>query len=103
MVPSMITLAEALELAIGHHRTGRLSEAEALYRQVLGVEPRHADALHLLGRIEHTRGRFDEAVELFDRAIAADGSPPMFYNNLGEALQAQGRLDEALAAYREAA
>jgi len=49
------TIAQALELALGHHQAGRLGEAESLYRQVLAVEPRHPDALHLLGVAAHDR------------------------------------------------
>ncbi|MBI3839902.1 MAG: tetratricopeptide repeat protein [Planctomycetia bacterium] len=98
----MITLVEALDLAVGHHQAGRLNEAETIYRQVLQVQPRNTDALHLLGRIEHQRGRPEQAAALFAQAIAEDGSQPMFFNNLGEALRAQGKIDEAAAAYREA-
>jgi protein O-GlcNAc transferase len=102
MLPSMITLAEALDVAVDHHQAGRLNEAEALYRQILQVEPQHADALCLLGRIEHQNGRQEQAVELFNQAIAISGAEPMFHNNLGQALRDQGKLDEAAAAYREA-
>jgi Ni,Fe-hydrogenase III small subunit len=38
-------LADGLQ----HHRAGRLTEAERIYRQILTMNPRHADSLHLLG------------------------------------------------------
>ena len=55
--------AETLNLAMKQHQAGNLREAEQLYRQILQAEPRHADALHLLGVIAHQVGRHDLAVE----------------------------------------
>ena len=97
-----MTIPEAIALALQHHQAGRLADAEAIYRQVLAVQPNHADALHLLGMIALHTGRFDVAEDLFRRAIAAVPDVPEFYNNLGNALAGCGRLDEALAACRRA-
>jgi protein O-GlcNAc transferase len=88
--------------ALRHHQTGRLDEAERLYRQVLQADPRHADALHFLGLIAHQRGRNSAALELLDQAVALNGRVPSFHNNRGNVLKALGRLDEAVASYRRA-
>lgn len=45
------TVESALTAAVEHHQRGRLPEAAAIYRQVLAVDPDHADANHLLGVI----------------------------------------------------
>ena len=45
----MPTISESMALAIQHHQQGRLQAAEQIYRQVLQVDPNHAQALHLLG------------------------------------------------------
>ena len=37
---------QTFELAVEHHRAGRLGEAEQLYKQVLAAEPDHVDAVH---------------------------------------------------------
>ena len=42
-------LGKIVDEAVVHHKAGRFSEAERLYRQVLAVNPKHPDALHLLG------------------------------------------------------
>ena len=97
-----MTIHQAFELALGHHQCGRLGEAEALYRQILATEPRHARALHLLGVIAHQADRNDVAVDLIRQAIALDPDFPEAHYNLGIALKAKGQLDEAIAAYREA-
>ena len=51
-----------LQNALQHHQTGRLAEAEAIYRQILAVNACDPDSLHLLGMIEHQRGNHELAV-----------------------------------------
>jgi tetratricopeptide (TPR) repeat protein len=95
-------VASAFASALQHHQAGRLGEAEAIYRQVLAAEPRHADALNCLGLIAYSAGRTEAAVELILQAIGVDPSRANYYNNLGLPLQRLGRLGEAVASYRKA-
>jgi len=88
--------------ALRHHQAGRLNEAERFYRQILAVEPRHGDSLHLLGVIAYQMGRHDVAVDLVNRAITINAKEPVYHSNLGNALREQGKLDEAVVCYREA-
>lgn len=81
---------------------GRLGEAERLYRHILSADPRHADALHLLGVMAFQTGRSEQAVDLIGQAIAIDGSAANYRSNLGNALKELGRLDEAIDAYAAA-
>src|ERR1700690_2895746 len=96
----MMTVQQAFDLALQHHQAGRLADAEALYRQILTVEPRHAEALHLLGVIAQQMGRSDLAVELIGQAIALQPNFPETHVNLGVALRNEGRLNEAIASCR---
>ncbi len=98
----MTTVSEALAIAIQHHQAGRLQAAEQIYRQILALEPNHADAWNLLGVIAHQMGRHEVAVQCIGRAIGLQGSTPAFHYNLGVAFKDQGKLDEAIAAYRRA-
>lgn len=91
---------EAMALAIQWHRSGRLAEAEGIYRQVLERVPHQPDALHYLGLLSHQLGRGPEAVELIRRAVAAAPDYADAHNNLGNVLKEQGRLEEAAAAFR---
>lgn len=84
------------------HQSGRLAEAEAIYRQVLEAAPRHADCLHLLGVAATQKGRHEAALDLIGQAIAEKSDAAPFHANLGTSLRALGRLQEAEAAYRRA-
>lgn len=93
---------EALRTALQHHQAGRLQEAEAIYRQILQVEPNHPDALHLVGVIAHHDGRHQIAIDCICQAIALSPNAPEYHNNLGEAYRALGKSEEAAACYRRA-
>jgi len=91
-----------IQKGIQVHQAGQLPEAEAIYRQVLEVEPDHADANHLLGVIADQAGRHEIAVQLISTAIKKNPIDAAYHCNLGNALHEQGRLDEAVASYRKA-
>jgi tetratricopeptide (TPR) repeat protein len=91
-------LANALE----HHRHGQLADAERIYRQILAIDPDHADCLHLLGTLTHQTGRHNLAVKLIRKAIAIDKKQSAYHSNLGTALQALGKRDQAAASYGQA-
>jgi predicted O-linked N-acetylglucosamine transferase (SPINDLY family) len=89
-----------LSNAMRHHEAGRLVDAERMYEEILQADPRHADALHLLGVLAHQTGRHDRAADLIGKAIIENARVPAFHNNLGNARKAQGRLEEADTSYR---
>ncbi|HYH19094.1 MAG TPA: tetratricopeptide repeat protein, partial [Azospirillum sp.] len=92
----------SLAEAVAHHQAGRFHEAEAGYRAVLQVQPRNADALHLLGVLALQVGQPDAAVELIGRAIKNAGPVADYHDNLGSALAAAGRHGEAVASHSRA-
>ena len=61
---------EMIALAVRHHQQGRLADAEALYRQILAIDPNHADSLHLLGLIAHRKGNLNLALELIEQSLS---------------------------------
>jgi tetratricopeptide (TPR) repeat protein len=88
--------------ALRHHQAGRLSEAEAIYGQILAADPHHADALHLLGMIEYQGRRYEDAARLIEQAIAIRPDQAHYHSNLGTVLHSQGKLDEAAECYERA-
>jgi protein O-GlcNAc transferase len=91
-----------IELALQHHQSGRLAEAEALYREVLAGDPEDVDALHFLGVIALQRGDPLRAAEMISRALARNAGNAPAHNNLGTALSAQGKAKEALVCFLDA-
>ena len=97
-----LTIQQAFALAEQHHRAGRLSEAESLFRQVLACQPGHADATQLLGVLMHQRGQSTEGLRLLRRAIDLNPGAAGYHSKLGAVLVGLGRYDEAIAAFRTA-
>src|SRR5437763_1921635 len=56
---SGVDVAVVLQHGMDVHKSGRLTDAEAIYRQILATAPRHFEALYLLGIIEYQRGNYD--------------------------------------------
>ncbi|MBI1776157.1 MAG: tetratricopeptide repeat protein [Proteobacteria bacterium] len=89
-----------LEAALGQHRLGRLDEAASLYRQLLSNQPRHAQALQLLGTLEQQRGRSAAALRLMRQAVALEPSIAWYHGNVAEAQRAAGHRKAAVASAR---
>ena len=98
----MQSVSQIMDLAVKFHQGGNLHEAEVRYRQILQMDPRHADALHLLGLIAHQVGRSDLAVDYIQQALRIYPAFAAAHSNLAMALRDLGRLDEAIAHYQEA-
>ena len=47
----MVTISAAFALALEHYQAGQLPEAEAVCRQILEIEPQHAETRKLLESI----------------------------------------------------
>jgi predicted O-linked N-acetylglucosamine transferase (SPINDLY family) len=89
-------------MAVQHHRAGRLDAAEQIYRQILAVEPNHAEAWHLLGVVHLQRGAHPLAIDCISRAIALSPQASGFHFNLGNVYLALNQWDQAAACYRRA-
>ncbi len=91
-----------MERGMTAQRRGDLASAERCYKQVLAREPRHADALHLLGLIALSRGRVDEAMRLIKNAITIFPKVAIYHANLGRVFGESGDPDGAVAALERA-
>ncbi len=95
-------MQQIFQRAVQSHQAGRLAEAEALYRQLLGMQPDNAQVRHLLGLAAYQRGDAAMAVAEIGKAVAADPGQPDYYSNLGLALRANSQPQQAVEAYRRA-
>jgi predicted O-linked N-acetylglucosamine transferase (SPINDLY family) len=98
----MPTVSELYATAVGHHRAGRLAEAETIYRHILAYVPDNAQIWYSLGVLSHQTGNYAESVESYRRAVAIKPDWPEAQSNLGLALRALGRLEDAASACRRA-
>lgn len=94
--------ALTIEDAVAAHRAGRLTEAERVYQAIVEANPRHFDALHLLGVVWTQQARYDEAVAVISRALKRNPRSFDAHYNLGNALNALGRHKDAAASFRRA-
>jgi protein O-GlcNAc transferase len=92
----------SMQIALEHHRAGRLAEAERMYRQVLSQEPNHPAALHLLGAIAKQTGQGAIAVELMERAVRLKPDYVEAHYNLAIALVDVGQFDRAIHSFQRA-
>jgi tetratricopeptide (TPR) repeat protein len=92
-------IKQALASAIQFHQAGNLAAAESIYNDILLHNPRHPDALHLLGTIALQHGEFAYAETLLAQAVDANKKVPMYHVNLAHALKGQNQLDRAAKHY----
>lgn len=100
--PGAMPVQTMLDTALSWHGQGRLQEAEELYRQILAVDPNHADSLHLLGMIAFQSDDCETAATLIRRAIAINPRAASYHSNLGNVLRQQGHARDAAASYLQA-
>jgi predicted O-linked N-acetylglucosamine transferase (SPINDLY family) len=91
-----------IQAAFAMHQKGELTQAEALYKEILASQPRNFDALQLLATIAAQRENFATAVELFDRALKINPLHASSLYNRGIALRNLKRSEEALDSYDRA-
>ncbi|MBF0370655.1 MAG: tetratricopeptide repeat protein [Magnetococcales bacterium] len=97
-----MNFSNMLKRGLKHHQAGQLQQAEAIYRQMLSVNPDHADANHFLGVLASQVGRHELAVPLIRKALQFRPAFPQAHFNLGQALKESGKLAEAIGSYEKA-
>ncbi len=88
-------LTNRLNTALAHHKAGRLDQAEALYRQVRPLAPKHFDLWHLSGLLAYQQERMADAADLLGRAFKLKPDAAVCEYQLAMALQALRRTAEA--------
>jgi len=84
------------------HNAGKLAEAETVYKDILKINPKHFDALQLLGAIAIQFSKYEYAFELLSFALKLNSSNANVHNNLSIALKELKRFEEALASSNRA-
>jgi predicted O-linked N-acetylglucosamine transferase (SPINDLY family) len=89
--------ASIFDRALALHRAGSVTDAQALYRQVLQLFPNHVAVLQLLAVSESQIGRHEEADRLLRQALVIEPRSAVLHSDRGIVLRELRRLDEALA------
>ena len=88
-----------LNQALRLHQAGQLAEAARIYGTILQTNPRHFQALYLLGFAHFQAGAFADAERLIGEALKLNPRAPDAHYNRGCALQNLQRHREALASF----
>jgi Flp pilus assembly protein TadD len=97
-----MNLAGLMQQAAAAVQSGDLARAEPLLLQIVGANPRDAEAWHVLAVIAVRAGRPLDAVEQAGRAHALDRRNPLFLNTLGVAHSEAGNIEEAVRCFNRA-
>ena len=97
-------MSDRVQLARAHElmRRGKLPEAEAVCRRIVGNSPDDAEGLQLLGLIRRQAGDLDAAEQLLQASLHLAPNRADYHTNLGNLLRARGRLADAEFCYRSA-
>jgi thioredoxin-like negative regulator of GroEL len=91
-----------LKDALEHHQSGRLPEAEDIYRAILKDDARHPDVHAKLSEIAFRTGHFEDAARLLHEALQIQPEKPEIWKQLIEALVKAGYEDDAAKVLEEA-
>ena len=72
-----------LQIAIQHHQTGEIEQAQQLYKSILQREPKNHEVLHLLGVINAQIGNYEFAEKLIMMACQILPKNEAYQFNLG--------------------
>ncbi|MEP5765766.1 MAG: sulfotransferase [Halieaceae bacterium] len=78
----------------------QVTQAEALFQEILNEQPTHPDALQALVVISIQAGRPLEAKDLLSRLLQAYPEEPLYHDRLATLLESLGEQAEALDVYR---
>jgi len=91
----LLAIAQALQ-------ERRIDDAERAVIAALALAPKHAEVLHLFGRVQCIRGRFEPGVDTLLQARAARPDDPAIYADLGSAYEMLKDYGRARDAFRRA-
>jgi tetratricopeptide (TPR) repeat protein len=92
----------SIQEAARHYQARDLVQAERCCRAMIAADPRHFDALHLLGVVCVMQDRHADALEFLSRARTEQPNNAQLLFNLGNAHQGLKQHDQAVAAYQHA-
>lgn len=91
-----------IENGLALYGARRFVEAERCFQTVLQQDPKHPDALHMMGLLAIEANQFSAAIDYMQRALQRLPRQPMYLNNLGNAMILAHKPADALRHLRKA-
>lgn len=88
--------------AVQQHQAGQLNQAESLYQQVLNSNPKHPDALHMLGVVYYQTNRAEQAVATIFQALTIEPKNTNYLNHYALSLRAANQPQAAIKSFQQA-
>ena len=85
-----------LRRGLAHHRAGRMGAAQACYRRSLKLDPRCAQAFHLLGLLAQQTGHVEESIQLVGQSLAINPDDADALNTLADSRLGLGDIPGAV-------
>ena len=82
--------------AIYSHQTGRLREAESIYKKMITAGTSDPAVFCNLGILYKNSGRIEESLECYEQALNFEPNDAKIYSNIGNLHRDIGNLDQAL-------
>jgi tetratricopeptide (TPR) repeat protein len=96
-------IAERINLANLSFRSGELSQAESICKQILAEFPSCSDAFYLLGLTAFGQKQTEDGIIYLSKAIEINPQVSLYYYNFSLQLKNENRLEQALITGRQAA
>lgn len=84
------------------HKDKKMDLAARGYQRVLKLNPKHPDALHLMGLLEFDKGNTGQAISLMKRSLEQAPNEIQWHLNLGRLLSQVNDLEAAKKVYQNA-
>lgn len=98
----IIDIDDILKEALSFHRKGLMARAKSTYEEIIKINPKHANALFLLGVVYAQKSKHQQAVDCIGKAVACKPDNASFHFVLGNSLAELGKFDQAISSYDQA-
>jgi protein O-GlcNAc transferase len=86
---------DVLDIALAHQDAGEIEQAQLIYREIIDIQPKHAEANHHLGLIEANQKGALIALPRLEVAVLAKPENEQYWISYIDALMASGFTDSA--------
>jgi tetratricopeptide (TPR) repeat protein len=93
---SQLNFQKWFNQAIYSHQTGRLREAETIYRKMIAAGTSDPAVFCNLGILCKNSGRIEEALDCYKKALKFEPDEPKINSNIGNLYRDIGKFDQAL-------